>query len=99
MMKQNMIIAIMMMGNIHQKLNPNHTHGNIWDHLLSFLWINIRADLSAQPFSPPLCAFCVSFDSLGCVPLPWPIILVIIGQQSMTSPSPGQQVFIISVIF
>jgi len=31
MKKQNIIIAIIMMGNIHQKLKPkNHEHGNMW---------------------------------------------------------------------
>jgi hypothetical protein len=98
MKKQNIIIAIMMRGNIHQKPKPypNHAHGNIWDHLLSYS--RQTCGFQLQALSPPFGRFCVAFVSLVSASLPWPIILFIMEQQSMMSALPGQQLFIISAI-
>jgi hypothetical protein len=67
--------------------------------ITSFLAADRRGGFEPQPLSPPLGYFCVFFVSLASAPLPWPVILLIMEQQSVMSPSAGQQCFIISAIF
>ncbi len=68
-------------------------------HLLFLFWADMHVSLIVHPFSSPFSGFFVSFASLASAPLPRPIVVLIVEQQSMMSPSPGQQFFIISAIF